>query len=425
MITVKDFAFTYPGRAHAAIAGLSITIRDGEILLLEGASGSGKSTLLKALVGWVPQSTGGICSGTIDIDGINPFRTKPFHFAGHISYVSQNPYTTFVSEYVEEELAFAPINLGWSQSAIAERIQRCATTFGIEQLRSRRIATLSGGEAQKVAIAAALTSAPRYLLLDEPTSALDDRSRMEIIEALRKLNRDEQLTIVIAEHRIAALADLATSRYTFPSSTNVQPTVARGTPGDIVATANNLSFGYGATPLFSSLSFQCQRGAVTALVGPNGCGKSTVLRIAAGLLAAPGFAIHGRPASQVERSAIGYVPQNPADIFLRQSVRLELDNSAHALALLHELNPEIDSEAHPRDLSEGEKLSLALAIALSRSPALLILDEPTRGLDFATKRSLTSLLSATTSAVLMASHEADLVSELAAQVIDMSAVATQ
>ena len=419
MISIKNFTYSYPHAKKPAVEEISLEVGDGEVLLLTGSSGSGKSTLLKALCGVIPRSTGGEISGSIAIGA----RTSPFnkksHCVGYISYVSQNPNETFISEYVEEELAFAPINLGWDRQKIKERIDYCSTLFGIDHLRSRHISTLSGGEAHKVAIASALTCAPSYLLLDEPTSSLDVGSRHELLTALEDIRKREALSIVIAEHRIEGLSGFVTSTYSFDSPDEISFHGSLQRRGKTIARAENLTYSYAGKEIFSPLTFQCQQGVMTTLVGPNGSGKSTALKIAAGLLPSTHFTIEGESPKKTSREKIGYVPQNPSDLFLFQSVREELHNSSHAIEILRTLNSAISLESHPRDLSEGEKLSLSLAIALEKEPVLLILDEPTRGLDARNKSALIAILAETKAAVLMATHESDLISDLPSHIIEM------
>ena len=361
MIELRNVTVTFPG-IEPVIDNFSLSISRGECVLINGATGSGKSTLLKVINGLIPHHIGGRVDGVVLIDGTEVASTKPAQLSHLIGYVSQNPLHGFVADTVEDEIAFVMESHGWAPEDIGRRIDELCHRFNLDRQRQQTLHTLSAGEAQKVAIAAAIALKPAYLIVDEPTSALDEVSASEIIALLAEYSHEN--AVIVTEHRSAAL----------------RPYISREITMAPIAEEE-----LGLEPLPH----------LTVIFGPNGSGKTTYL--------------NRKVAGTFDRC--GYVPQNPSDILLAQSVGAEcaLSGGEKALHLLSELAPEISLDSHPRDLSEGQKLCLALAVTLGRDPESVVLDEPTRGLDARLKKRIMVYLSALHIPITIATHDSDLI----------------
>ena len=202
MIVFDGVTYSYPNADEPVLRGLSLTIEDGEFVLVVGASGSGKSTLLRCLNGLVPHFYGGTVGGSLRVQGRDPVQASPRDMSALVGFVFQDPESQFVVDTVEAELAFAMENHNLPQSLMRKRVEEVLDQLDIAHLRNRRISTLSGGEKQRVAIASVLTLQPQVLVLDEPTSQLDPQAAEEVLTALQKLNDDLGLTVVLSEHRL-------------------------------------------------------------------------------------------------------------------------------------------------------------------------------------------------------------------------------
>ena len=488
MITFSRVSLIYPHSTTTVIEDLSFEISEGEMVLVMGHTGSGKSSLLRLINGLVPHHTGGILGGEIIVDGYSTRSSKPGELAGIVGIVGQNPLASFVTDTVEDELAFGMESLNYPPDVMRKRIEEALDQVGLAPLRQRNIATLSGGEQQRLAIASALVMHPKVLVLDEPTSALDPIASEEILAILHRLVHDLSVTVVLAEHRLERVigyvdrillieGDGATS-IGEPSEilqkTDLVPPIVRlsralsldviGTStrevrkqseeirltapdaprpafnvGEVSLTFADVVAGYGDKTALNGISLQLHQGEITALMGRNGAGKSSLIKSAVGILSLTSGAISFGSGSsaknltgiaQRERSKlIGYIPQEPGDLLYLSTVEEECARSDRdhklingtTLASLHQMLPTISAQSHPRDLSEGERLSLVLAIVLAGSPDLLILDEPTRGLDYEAKNRLMALLHERArrdgTCVLMATHDVEIVAEVADRTI--------
>jgi energy-coupling factor transport system ATP-binding protein len=202
--------YTYPDRPRPALRDVSLQLHPAEVVLLVGGSGSGKSTLLRALNGLVPHFHGGTFAGSVRIDGLDTRTTPPRELAGHVGLVFQEPENQAVMATVDHEIAFGLENLGLPHEAISRLVEESLISLGLSRLRHAELGTLSGGELQKVALAAVLSMQPHLLLLDEPTSQLDPVSSEELLAAVRRLSEDTGATIILAEHRVERCLHLAT-----------------------------------------------------------------------------------------------------------------------------------------------------------------------------------------------------------------------
>ncbi|MCB0149810.1 MAG: ABC transporter ATP-binding protein, partial [Caldilineaceae bacterium] len=202
MIHFEHLSYTYPGAALPALQDISLMLPDGELILLIGASGSGKSTLLRCLNGLVPHFSGGALRGNVRVEGLDPVAATPRILSRHVGFVFQDPEAQFVTDRVEDEIAFALENAAMPPQEMRVRVEETLDLLDLTPLRDRPLKTLSGGERQRVAIAAALALRPSILVLDEPTSQLDPKSAEDVLNSLVRLNHDLGLTVILAEHRL-------------------------------------------------------------------------------------------------------------------------------------------------------------------------------------------------------------------------------
>ncbi|WP_411573798.1 ABC transporter ATP-binding protein [Streptomyces fradiae] len=538
MIRFENVTVTYEGSAAPTLRDLDLHIPEGELVLLVGPSGAGKSTLLGAVSGLVPHFTGGTLRGRVTVGGRDTRTHRPRELADVVGTVGQDPAAHFVTDVVEDELAYGMESLGLPPAVMRRRVEETLDLLGLAPLRDRPVATLSGGQRQRVAIGSVLTTHPRVLVLDEPTSALDPAAAEEVLAVLQRLVHDLGTTVLMAEHRLervvqyadrvvllrepgappvvgppaevmrvspvyppvvglsrladwtppaltvrdarrraGALRERLADRVREPArepvsaGTAAVPTpppapspapppsrarrpswwpprlrngvgaapdrAAGGRPGDAgpdLARVDRLVVTRGRVEALRGVDLAVRPGETVALMGRNGAGKSTLLGALVGMVApvsgrvlVAGLAPHRTPPAELIREA-GLVPQEPRDLLYADTVAAECaaaDADAKAepgtcRALVAGLLPGVPDDTHPRDLSEGQRLALALAVVLTGRPRLLLLDEPTRGLDYAAKARLVEVLrrlAAEGHAIVMATHDVELAAELAHRVV--------
>jgi energy-coupling factor transporter ATP-binding protein EcfA2 len=430
-------SYWYPNQSEPSLRTVDLEIGPG-LTLIAGESGGGKSTLLRLFDGLVPQFHGGRVSGRAEVAGLDPFRTPIPQLAQRAGLVFQDVETQSVYGSVEREIAFGLENLGLPRGEMHDRVDEAMAAIGIEGLRGRRLATLSGGERQRVQLAAVLVLRPQLVALDEPTSQLDPEGAAAVLAACRGLAADGR-TVVVAEHRletlapaadrllivaggrVAAGADVAPAR---PRAARVRR--SRAEAGDLAWEMRGVVAGPAGPapePVLHDLCLAGGRGEVVALLGPNGSGKTTLLRTLAGLLPQLAGTVR-RPEGRT-----AYLPQNPGALLhlptVRAEVALTLRRTGSAQppeAMLAAFGLARLADRYPRDLSSGERQRAALAATLAGSPTLVLLDEPTRGMDLAARRSLAVAVEALTaggSAVVVATHDTELAGELADRTIEL------
>ncbi|RIK44134.1 MAG: ABC transporter [Chloroflexi bacterium] len=480
-IHVDNLSFRFPTAAADTVHALDWQAEEGSVTLVVGPSGSGKSTFLRCLNGLAPHFHGGYFGGDVVVAGRNTRSNGPRELADLAGMVFQDPEAQFVTDRVDDEIVFGLENLGIEPDRMRLRLEETLDLLGIAALRRRDVATLSGGERQRVALAAALATAPSVLLLDEPTSQLDPLAAQDVLGAVERLNADLGLTVVIAEHRLDRVLPFADkllafdpcgvrcglTREVLANLHNVPPLIEyarrcgwtplpltvrearkfvispaalapkrpRTIGGDLLLDVAGLSFRYDQQRVLRDVALQGREGEVVALIGRNGSGKTTLLRLLMGLLrpergqirlGRPICDTRGRPVYDIARSA-GYVPQHPSSILHQETVRAELEFTARVQGRSADIHPVLDAlgvgqyrDRNPLDLSGGERQRVALAALAVTEPPLLLLDEPTRGLSAAEKRTLGDFLrgySATGRLVVVASHDVDFVAETADRVI--------
>ena len=487
MIAFRNVSLIYPNSQRTIIEDATFSVNEGELVLLMGHTGAGKSSVLKLINGLVPHHTGGILSGEISVAGRSTRSLKPGELADVVGIVGQNPVNGFVSDLVEEEIAFGLETLGVAPEIMRKRVEEVLDLLALAPLRRRAISELSGGEQQRVAIAAALVTNPKVLLLDEPTSALDPIAAEEVLSILHRLVHDLGLTIIVAEHRLERviqfvdriilvhgdgtlelggaeevlkdspiappLVELAKTLKlpTIPLSIRefrkIAPSIEVAlqsvtspsqNTGDVLLSMKDLNASYQDSErsyALSGINLEIREGEVVALMGRNGAGKTTLLKCTVGQAPVTGGSIkvmgrdpHGFTDKELI-SYVGYVPQEPGDLLYGQSVQEEClladrDNGVNegsTLKIYSELMNIPSLNAHPRDISEGQRLGLALSIILSAQPRIVILDEPTRGLDYEAKKvlvqNLKEIAHRDNRAVFISTHDVELVAEAADRVI--------
>ena len=421
-------SFSYPGARRAALEDVSLALEPGEQVALLGPSGSGKSTLVRALAGLVPHFHGGRFQGRVEVAGLDTRRARPADLAGVVATVFQDPEDQLVMAIVANEVAFWLENLAVPRNEILPRVEQALEAVGALHLAERRTAELSGGELQRVCLASALAVRPSLLLLDEPSSQLDPSAADAFLDAVGLLGG----TVVLSEQRTqralaladrvlfveggrllldsprgAALEWLAEHR---PAYLPVEASAELSAPGTgaPVLALDSVSFAYGSRlPVLDRQSLEVSRGEVVALEGPNGSGKTTLAKIAAGLI---------RPQGGVVRRTgrACYLSQDPGRYLMRELVGEEValavgGDLERARRMLAAVDLDWAANRHPRDLSSGERERLGLAAVAVSEPDLLVLDEPTRGVDPERKRALGEWLAAYAAerrGVLVATHDA-------------------
>ncbi|OWA21051.1 ABC transporter ATP-binding protein [Streptomyces sp. CS057] len=525
MIRFERVSVRYEGTERPTLSGVDLTVPEGELVLLVGPSGVGKSTLLGTVSGLVPHFTGGLLSGRVTVGGRDTRTHKPRELADLVGTVGQDPLAHFVTDTVEDELAYGMESLGLAPDVMRRRVEETLDLLGLAELRDRPIATLSGGQQQRVAIGSVLTPHPRVLVLDEPTSALDPAAAEEVLAVLQRLVHDLGTTVLMAEHRLERVVQYADqvvllpapgtapvmgppaeimkvspvrppvaelgllagwdplplsvrdarrgagglrerlAGAAVPTRTDVAPTsgpgpapvpvvaAGRSRPGrlarllgrgaaapvtpaaaDPVTRVDGLGVRRGRVEALRRVTLTVAPGETVALMGRNGAGKSTLLGALVGMIEPTSGTVRvgglaparTDPRAMVRR--VGLVPQEPRDLLYADTVAAECaaaDRDAGAAegtcrALVSELLPGVGDDTHPRDLSEGQRLALALALVLTGRPPLLLLDEPTRGLDYAAKARLVGVLrglAAEGHAIVLATHDVELAAELAHRVV--------
>jgi energy-coupling factor transport system ATP-binding protein len=480
VISFDRVSVTYPGASSPALRDVTLRVPEGELCLVVGETGCGKSTLLRCVNGLVPHFTGGRLDGRVTVDGRDTTTHPPRELADVVGYVGQVPQSGFVTDLVEDELAYAMESVGLPAEVMRRRVEEVLDLLGLGDVRDRPLLSLSAGQQQRVAIGAVLTLQPRVLVLDEPTSALDPAAAEEVLAALTRLVHDLGLTVVVAEHRLERVVQYADSVVALSgdgspavhgapadvlAGTAVAPPVvelgqlaqwhplplsvrdarrraselrdrlapvARSrpapSPGEVVVTTRAVTASYGDVWALRGVDLSLRAGEVTALMGRNGAGKSTLLAVLAGLRSPAGGRVSLPGDDGSATRAVALVPQEAGDLLWAATVARECAESdvdarvapGTTRTLLRSLAPAITDDAHPRDLSEGQRLMLCLAVMLAGRPRVVALDEPTRGLDYGAKRRLVEVLrglAADGASVVLATHDVEMVAEVADRVV--------
>ena len=505
LIEAERLTYAYPDSVRPALQFVSFAIPAGAWWLLQGPSGSGKSTLLKVLSGACPHFYGGRLTGAVRVSGDDLAGLSGWQRLGWFGFVEQHPEAQAVYETVAHEVAFTLENRAIPAADMEWRVAEALELVGMSGYARSPLHALSGGQRQKVALAAALVHQPKVLLLDEPTAQLDPVATSEWMDILRRLNDDFGTTIVMSEHQVSAAYGYAHEvLYLEEGEVRMQqdvqraaqtlrterpefaPAVARlfvdespcltvrvakdrvsradATPHGAVGAAGlgggredvapqrpapprealidlrRITSVYDphGTPALADCSATLVKHGVTALIGPNGSGKSTLLKVLAGLQPIQSGRVRGawvprdrrsRFALALGDSRVGYVPQHAADYFSQETVAAELEYPLSLRGWAEPLRAEAVAAAaerfhiqdllqrHPREVSGGEQLRVAIASASIANPQLLLLDEPTRGLDRQRVAEFGHWLrSGDIDTVVVASHDMEFVADFADRV---------
>ena len=408
-----NVTYRYP-QNNRGLAPLSLDIKAGDAVLVTGPSGCGKSTLARCLTGLIPHLYRGELSGEVRIDGMPTTQAPLWQLTEQAGMVFQNPAAQMLTTSVEEEIIFGLENLGLPPREIRDRLEAALARFSLESLRHRSPQTLSGGEQQKLALAAIIARQPSLLVLDEPLSMLDGCAVADLMAHLAELAR-QGTGIVICEHRaghlqnIPGLQTVNLNGQATPRPTDHVSQFASRTP-NFTLEISKLGVTLGRHLILHDLSFSAAGGSVVAIVGRNGVGKTTLLRALAGLQKHDGtITVEGTP------SDLGLVFQNPDLQLFNPSVREEIlyrvpepDMELYAW-LMEALGLTPYENTPPLLLSEGEKKRAALALVLMHRPRHgILLDEPSLGQDAAHKETLIHLCRALTAVgklVILTTHD--------------------
>ena len=480
-------SFTYPDGGSPALDGIMLEVPEGVFALATGPTGAGKSTLLRAANGLVPHFTGGTFVGHVRAEGRDTLVHPPRDLADTVAFVPQDPAASFVLDRVEDELAYGMENLDVAPERMRRRVEEVLDLLGIEPLRHRSVRSISGGERQRVAIGAALAAGPRLMVLDEPTSQLDPQGAEDVLAALQRLVHDHGMTVLLAEHRlervvgfvdlaigvrggradagepaavlsrlgagppVARLARLAgweTVPLTVrearavgvrPAGPPPQPDVP--VPGDPLLVARGLAAGYDDREVLRAVDLRIRRGEVVALMGRNGAGKSTLLRCLSGAMTPTRGEVTVPAHAPRPGVDVALCPQEPESVLFNETVEGEVRATLEArrraaagrggeggtpadpVEILERLRIGALAGRHPRDTSAGERVLVATAAVAATGAPLLLLDEPTRGLDPDAKERLAGFLTGHAErggSVVLATHDVELAASVATRVVMMA-----
>jgi len=464
------YSETAPGSPNIAISGITLNVTPGECLLLLGKNGSGKSTLIRLANGLIPHFYPGDFGGTVLVGGRDTRRYKVRSLADVVGIVFQNHEAQLCSPTVGRDLAFGPCNLQLPRAEVANRVAWAAAATGCDHLLDRSISRLSGGERARVAIAGVLAMAPPLLILDEPTVSLDPVAAADCWAILARLHK-QGTAIVVAEHqpnqgwavasqvasliagqlaftepiadvvrstehaaqlplpiltrlfvdagipdRPLTLADAVTAiRYHGLSLSNTA--AHRSSPGETLLVGRDLHVSRDGKSVLRGVDLELRRGETVALLGPNGVGKTTLLRLLAGLARSDNGVVSDVVGRPLPPAKIGLLLQGSSDALFCRTVREEVEYSARHLGrhdpawldwlISHFALGDI-LDRPPLALSAGQQRRVALAATLSHRPAIILLDEPTIGLDHEQRDALEAILAdlrANSVATLIATHD--------------------
>lgn len=481
---IQNLTYYYPEGDCAALQDISLSIEEGELIFLTGYSGCGKSSLLKAMAGLLPDFYGGKIGGSIQYRGKDMRKWDKRKLPKEIGIVFQDPEQQTCMTVVEHEVAFGLENLGVPLDQMRHRVAEVLAMLDLTHLKDRSIFELSNGQKQRVILASILAMHPRVLILDEPTSQLDPIAANEILDYVYRLNREWGTTIILSEQRVERCLDMAdrmlimdegsivfdgtpheaiesqgealdpflppiskifraTSLHPIPinvkegrevikqlncNQKNISMPLIRSKRQDqnrdnILVKGRKLRYTY-PNNLFSidDMDFEFYGGEVTTIFGENGAGKSTLLKLISGILKPQRGSIH-------TKGDVGYLSQNPNDYLFSNTVyeqllfALELKgmkDDGRIDDMLKKLRIYQYRDENPRDLSGGEKQRVAIATVMITDPSVILMDEPTRGMDSLVKRELSLMINSLIKegkSIIMVTHDIEFAADISQRVL--------
>ena len=467
MITIKNLSFQYSTEEDFVLRNIDLSVHQGECILLCGKSGCGKSTLLKIINGIIPEFYQGKITGSVEVAGMNPFETEIYKISEKVGSVFQNPKTQFYTTNTTDEIAFALENYGVEREKIRKKLKEVQETMHVSALMDRNIFALSGGEKQKIAIAAVYALNPEIFVFDEPSSSLDMDSMIELSKLMERL-KEEGKTIIIAEHRLWYLKKIVdravylengkiTKEYSMEEMQNLSEeercrTGLRHTnfPGDsptwkerskdyavkrdssgnaLELEIKDLLYKRKERTVFNIDRLGFERGKIVGIIGKNGIGKSTFAKVVCGLTRQTA----GEICKNNKRLSASERRKN--SLLLMQEINNQLftDSVYDELRLTSELKEEEQfrmcmadmqmdqlKEKNPHSLSGGQKQRVVILSALLSKKKILFLDEPTSGLDYASMKVVAKNITkfkAEKNLILIISHDMEFLEEVCDRVL--------
>ncbi|WP_100009993.1 ABC transporter ATP-binding protein [Lentibacillus sediminis] len=465
VLDVRNFSFSYDEIIEQPLFNrLNFTLNQNEITLLMGASGAGKSSLALCLNGLYPEAVEGTASGDIFFQGKNIQEFERGELTKEIGIVFQDPESQFCMITVEDELAFTLENRKIPASAIRKKIMEMLKAVGMEGFERHKIHELSGGEKQKIALAAVLLLEPKILILDEPTANMDPLSSLEFIRLVEEIQNVPQMSVLIIEHQARdwfemidrilligrdghLLAD-DVPKHLFTKQKRLLKREGVFLPGEFsevpafresrtqtspsaeyVLSVRGLSFSRRKQEVLKNVNMDVRCGEFVVIAGENGAGKSTLIQVMAGLLSPDAGEVFfsGRLLKKWKenelRKRMGFVFQNPEHQFITDTVYEELtfgmkrnglseqEMETAAGELMEQFHLKELASCNPFALSGGQKRRLSVATVLDATPDILLFDEPTFGQDAATTMELMDYIMALQSkrkAIVFVTHDMDI-----------------
>lgn len=401
-IRLKEVSFKYDGAKENVLENITLTVEYGETVLLSGVSGEGKSTLLSIINGVIPFVNSGEFSGSVEIDGKDVTKLKISERSKLIGTVLQNADEQIIYDLVNEEIAFGCENLNIACEEIDRRIERFTTLMQIE--KNAKTKTLSGGQKQRLITASTLAMEQKIIILDEPLANLDTHTAYILLKALRNL-ANSGYAVLIVEHRLDVVKNYidkvmrienkqlftSTDINDLNSGIKTIPHADGSLPGEVLIKGEKLFFAAGDRNIIDGLDIEIRAGERIVLLGENGCGKTTLMRMLARLNKPNDGALSqiitkSKKANSKWFSKVGYVYQNPVyQLFmptLLSEISFKAKSEETARKMINAFGLSGLEQRHPQSLSEGQKRRASIAAVCASEPTVLFLDEPTVGQDY-------------------------------------------
>ncbi|MBM3308708.1 MAG: ABC transporter ATP-binding protein [Candidatus Altiarchaeales archaeon] len=431
LVEFKKVSYKYPDARKNALSNFNLKVNKGEFILVRGPSGSGKTTFLKCINGLVPHYSGGVFQGRVFVNGLDTIKNSIEGISQSVGFIFQDPENQIICSTVEGEIAFGLENKKTPRGQIGRKMAKIAKELEMQPLLKRQISELSSGEKQKVILASVLALEPEILLLDEPSSQLHPESAEKLNAILSKLNKEKNITVILVDHNFNPAGKLKKVDRVInlgqqdKACIHAKPKKVKKT-GKVVVRIYNLHYSYAGKKALDGINLKIREGEFVSIIGPNGSGKTTLLKHFNGLLkpSRGDVFIHGvnTRTAIVEELAktVGFLSQNPNDYLFCDTVEDEVKFTLKNLGLggdvdgmLVSLSLKEHKHCYPRDLSGGERQRVALASVLIANPKIIVLDEPTRGIDFKSKKKMVEILQSMKSegkTIVIATHDMDLAS---------------